>query len=126
MLGCGEGWEEGSRRARGKMVTPWFFGKAAPLPGSDLLHWLQVRVLRLPDKCELRLLAHLLEVVGPQGQCLGVHIPASQVLSSGHHLLTFDPATLPPTPLLEVAPCLCLPPTGLELPQVLNVRGSGT
>lgn len=39
-------------------------------PGSDLLHRLLLQVLRLPDERELRLLAHFLEVVGAQGQCL--------------------------------------------------------
>lgn len=61
-------------------------GNAAPIPGSDLLHWLLLLVLRLPDKRELWLLAHLLEVVGPQGQGLGGHTPGSQALGSGCHL----------------------------------------
>lgn len=58
-----------------------------------LLHWLLHHVLRFPDQCELRLLSHTLEVVGPQGQCLGC---------SSHSV--WDPPTLskpqeiPPSP----------------------------
>lgn len=44
-------------------------GKAAP-PSPHLLHRLLFQVLGLPDERELRLLAHLLEMVGPQGQHL--------------------------------------------------------
>lgn len=70
-LGAGEG--------RGPGLQ-WCSGKAAPARGSDLLHWLRLRVLRIPDKCQHRLLAHPPEVVGPQGQGLGVHTAGSQDL----------------------------------------------
>lgn len=60
-------WVQGRRRGPGPQ---WWSGKATPALGSDLLHWFLLHVLRIPDKCQHRLLAHLPEVVGPQGQGL--------------------------------------------------------
>lgn len=87
---CPRRQEEGSPSTGGGQGQ-WCSGKAAPALGSDLLHWLLLHVLRIPDKREHRLLAHLPEVVGPQGQGLGVNTAGSQALGSGYLLLTFDP-----------------------------------
>lgn len=70
-------WVQGRRRGPGPQ---WCSGKAAPALGSDLLHWFLLHVLRIPDKRQHRLLAHPPEVVGPQGQGLGVHTAGSQAL----------------------------------------------
>lgn len=86
-------------------------GESRPSPGSDLLHWLLLQVLRFPGQREHRLLAHSLEVVGPKGQGLGVHTPGGRTLDSGCHLLAFDPAK---PRLWEAASCLGPPLTGLQ------------
>lgn len=86
--------EEGSPK-QGVDGDTGVFWKSWPTLGSDLTHWLLLHGLRLPEKCELRFLAHPLEVVGPQGQCLGVYTPVLQSLGSGLGLLTFDPARPP-------------------------------
>lgn len=49
--------------------------------GTDLLCWLLFKVIWLPNKSELWLLPHLLEVVGAQGQCLGVCTPEAQAVA---------------------------------------------
>lgn len=54
--------------------------------GADLLCWLRFKVIRLPDQSELWLLPHLLEVVGSQGQCLGVDTPEPQAMGFRCHL----------------------------------------
>lgn len=72
----GEGWGVGGMQGASVATPPHL------APGPDLQHWLLLHVLRVPDKGELRLLADLLKVVGPQGQGLGVHTPGSQALGA--------------------------------------------
>lgn len=70
------GWQgESPPGAGGWAGAQRWSGEAALPPGSDLPHRLLLQVFRFPDERELRLLAHLLEVVGPQGQCLRAHTP---------------------------------------------------
>lgn len=74
--------QEGARQRAGQTGKQSGSGKAAP-PLPHLLHWLLFQVLGLPYERELWLLAHLLEMVGPQGQHLcgeggcGAHTCAS-------------------------------------------------
>lgn len=64
--GEARGARPGGRRGLAKSGVdgdPVALRKSCPTPGSDLLRRPLLRVLRLPDKRELRLLAHLLETV---------------------------------------------------------------
>lgn len=93
----GRGPQDGSpgrtpHKAEGGSLKSWADADAerlwegSPTP-PHLLHRLLFQVLGLPDERELRLLAHLLEMVGPQGQHLcGEGVCGAHTCASGPRL----------------------------------------